>query len=159
MEEWGIQRLAVQCYAFNIFVLLFVVFYYDTECLFFGQINNCLVEGGTSDRIYRFAGTYLIESHRIEYIPGRHLSAVFITWQSVCTVGILALINTVYQFLCSPRAVDVVVQVNDVMTRFIAVRILSDKAADVWRNHFSFEWWIYRKQWVEFLYKSVFTSH
>ena len=50
---------------------------------------------------------------------------------SVCTVGILALINTVYQFLCSPRAVDVVVQVNDVMTRFIAVRILSDKAADV----------------------------
>ena len=31
------------------------------------------------DRIYRFAGTYLIESHRIEYIPGRHLSAVFIT--------------------------------------------------------------------------------
>ena len=95
-EEWRVQSFAVQQYAFDVFVAFGVVLHHDAECLFIGEIDHSFVESRTSDRIHRFARAYLIESHRVEYVPCRHLSAVFIAGQPVDVVGILAPVDTVH---------------------------------------------------------------
>ena len=37
--------------------------------------------------------------------------------------------------------------------------ILTDKSADIWRCCLTFEWWISRKQWVEFLNECLLATH
>ena len=137
-KEWFIQWFSVQCHAFDI-LILFELFLAIT-------VNFChragllrLYRMRASDRINRFPRTYLIESHRIEYIPSRHLSAIFISRQSVYGIGILATVYAVYQFLRPPRTVHIVVHMNHVVAGFVAVGILSDQSADVRGGCFAFQ--------------------
>ena len=138
-KEWFIQWFSVQCHAFDILILFRVILSYHCKLFAIGQVYYGFIECGASDRINRFPRTYLIESHRIEYIPSRHLSAIFISRQSVYGIGILATVYAVYQFLRPPRTVHIVVHMNHVVAGFVAVGILSDQSADVRGGCFAFQ--------------------
>ena len=72
----------------------------------------------TANRIYR------IESHGAEYIPGRHLPAILITAQAGGRILIQLTHHLRRILLGFPGLPHFVEQINNMMARFIAMRIL-----------------------------------
>ena len=67
--------------------------------------------------------------------------------------------HTVYQFLCPPRTIDIVIQMDDVMTRLVAVSILPDKTGNICRNRLPFKLRRNSEQGIQLTGKSLLSSH
>ena len=131
--------MAVQHNALHILVVAAIIMGYHLERLAIFQMNGRLVEQRASDGIYRLAGAYLIEAHRIQYVPCRHLSAVFIARKSVGVVEVKRMQHLIHNLLRTPGLAYVVVEMGNVMARLIAVGILAYQTGNIHRGRFTFQ--------------------
>ena len=77
--------------------------------------------------IINIAGrSHRIETDAVEHIPRRHLSAIVVTTQCIRCISVETIDNGTYPLLTFPRFFQVVVEVSDMMARFISMPIGSD---------------------------------
>ena len=133
-EERLGERFAIEFHALDILVFAAVVDGFYHKLLAVGEVDGYLVVQGATNRVNRLARTYLIESHSIEDIPSRHLSAVFVARKAIVVVEVKGIQHLVDEFLSLPRLSGVVIEVYNVVAWFVAVCILSYKTRYVGRN-------------------------
>ena len=112
----------------DIHVLLAVVPADDAEGLALAYVQRCLVEDRTADDVFATGWLYLIETYGRKNVPCRHLTYVLIAAQSVEIVLIHLVHGLAEQTGTLPRLTYIVVHVEHLMARFIAVSILTDEA-------------------------------
>ena len=86
-----------------------------------------LLKTRASESKYTVRRVYLIESHSRKKIPGRHLSTIFITDNAIRLVCIEVAHNETNFFSRFPLLTGIGVEIGNVMTRLIAVCILSSE--------------------------------
>src|SRR5947209_5294838 len=82
-------------------------------------------------RVSRRAGCHWIESRGAQDIPGGHLPTILVADQAVglrCVELVHDLADTKLRL---PGLIDVVVQIGDMMARFVAMRVLANQTRDV----------------------------
>ena len=94
-------------------------------------------------------GAYLIEAHRIQNVPCRHLSAVFIARKSVGVVEVKRMQHLIHNLLRTPGLAYVVVEMGNVMAWLIAVGILAYQTGNIHRGRFTFQLGIGREQRIQ----------
>ena len=77
------------------------------------------------------ARTNRVNPHRAHHIPSTHLSAILIANQSIRTVFIKCLTNPVHNGLRLLRLSTIVIQVSHMMTRFVAMGILTNQPRNI----------------------------
>ena len=122
---------------------------YDGKGLSVGQMDDGLLEQGATDAINRLTGAYLIEAHGVEQVPSRHLSTVLVTTQAVGIVEVEGMEHLVHNLLCAPRLSHIVVEVGNVVARFVAVSILTNQARDIGRYEVTLQGRVSSKEGVE----------
>ena len=137
-EDVGLRvGFAVEQGALHVDVFGAVVRGLDGERLAVADIDGSLVDDGRTDAIFSACGLNLIESHRREDVPRRHLTDVLVARKTIEVVGVHLAHRLAQQFRALPRLSDVVVHIENVVRRLVAVGILPDEAADVGRGIFA----------------------
>ena len=101
-EERLGERFAIEFHALDILVFAAVVDGFYHKLLAVGEVDGYLVVQRATNRINRLAGTYLIESHSIEDIPSRHLSAVFVAREAIVVVEVKGIDNIIPSLETNP---------------------------------------------------------
>ena len=158
-EEWAAEGLAVEFDALDVFGLARIVLGQDAEGLVAGQVDGHLGEQGAADGIDGAARAELVEAHGVEDVPSRHLAAVFVARYTIGGIAILRLEDAVHEFLRAPGAVHIVVEVDGVVARLVAVGILANQTRDVGREFCAIDFAGCGKETVEFAGESIFAAH
>ena len=127
-EKRFVIRLSVQCGGLDIGTIRAVVVSDNLERPAVLLMNRHTLKQRTADDVIVHARRNRIKAHGAEHIPGRHLSGIVISGKPVRVVGILRVKNFPDALLRLPRRAGIVVEIGDVMTRFVAVPVLSDPA-------------------------------
>ena len=64
-----------------------------------------------------------IESHGIEYIPGRHLSAIVISTECIRLIPIKGIHDITHLLLAFPGLFQVIIEIQDLMARLITMPV------------------------------------
>ena len=108
-------------------------------------------------RVNIAARTNRVNPHGTHHIPSTHLSAILIANQSIRTVFIKCLTNPVHDGLRLLRLSTIVVQVSHVMTRFVAMGILTNQSRNI-RLIAARSARISAKQRIQMIFRSLYTT-
>ena len=103
----------------------------DGEVLSAVNVDDSLAENGRTQADFILPGADIVKAQGAQYVPGGHLSAVFVAAETVGLRSIQRAEDLPYSLLCLPRLASVIVEVGDMMARLVAVGVLPDEAGDV----------------------------
>ena len=95
------------------------------------QMDRDAREERRPDRVLLLSRRDRIQAERRHHVPRAHLTTVLVAGEAVVTGRVQTVEDTPHHGLRLPRLTGVIVQVRDVVTRFVAMRVLSDEPGDV----------------------------
>ena len=110
------------------------IFRCHRELLAIGEIHHGLGKLRRADYIIIARRAHRIEAQAGEHIPGGHLAAVVVAAKRARLAAVLGLDDLVQFLRRLPWLPGIAIQVDDVVSRFVAVPIFTDAAAQIIRG-------------------------
>ena len=120
--------LAVQTGVLDVDVLVADIVGTDGKGLAVADVHRHFREQRSAEDVFATSRLHLVDAHRREDVPGRHLTNVLIAAQTVGGVVVEFAQRAADELSTLPGLAHIVIEVEHVVAGFVAVGILSDKA-------------------------------